>query len=94
MEQGFINGRRGRWEWFLMTINFLAQKIRKFNFRDVKRRVAGYKEYHEEKMNNTKLRIIRRLRKFSQPEKSSGIFCSSKTEHLQQNKTKNCKKLS
>ena len=37
---------------------------------------------------------FRRLRKLSQPEKSSGIFCSSKTEHLQQNKTKICKKLS
>ena len=39
-------------------------------------------------MNGTK------LRKFSQPKKSSGIICSSKTEHLQHNKTKNCKKLS
>ena len=37
---------------------------------------------------------FRKLRKFSQLEKSSGIFCSSKTEHLQQNKTKNGKKLS
>ena len=111
-----------------MTINCLAQKIRKFNFRNVKRRVAGYKELQDENMNSAMLRIFgtyeffatcenshvakfcnlqnfagceisqpanfRRLRKFSQPEKSSGIFCSSKTEHLQKNKTKNCKKLS
>ena len=34
------------------------------------------------------------MRKFSQPKKSSGKFCSSKNEHLQQNKTKNYKKLS
>ena len=34
-----------------------------------------------------------RLRKFSQPEKFSGKFCSSKTEHLQQHKTKNYEKL-
>ena len=44
-------------------------------------------------MNSAKLRILEvanfhRLRKFSQAEKSSGTICSSKTEHLQQNKIK------
>ena len=29
-----------------MTINCMAQKIRKFNFRSAKRRVAGNKELH------------------------------------------------
>ena len=82
-----------------MTINCLAQKIKKFNFKNVKRRVVGYKELQEEKMNSTRLQIFATCEfslvvKFSQPEKFSGIFCSSKTEHLQQNKTKNCKKLS
>ena len=57
------------------------------------------------KMNSARLRIFatceisqpansRRLRKFSQPEKSSGKFCSPKIEHLQQHKNKNYEKLS
>ena len=85
----------------------MAQKIIKFKCKSVKRRVAGKRRIvGEKKMNSaSRLRIFticeilqvtkfRRLRKFSQPEKFSSKFCSPKTEHLQQHKTKNYEKLS
>ena len=74
----------------------MAQKIRRINFMCAIRRVAGNKELQgeEEKMNSTRLRIFAGCENFHNLKKISGIFCSSKTEHLQQNKTRNYKKLS
>ena len=74
----------------------MAQKIRKFNFRSIKRRGAGNKELQVggedgQCQQDGKFRRLQNFRNLRNPQ---AYFCSPKTEHLQQHKPKNYEKLS
>ena len=68
----------------------MAQKIRKFNFRSVKRRVVGNKEL-QGGGEDEQCQQVANFRNLRNPR---AHFCSPKTEHLQEHKPRNYEKLS